>query len=91
VETFTVNDLAQKTQEAGKALGLEVKVHNIPNPRKEEEEHYYNPSHNGLLSLGLKPHYLTTEALVGMLSVVQKYQDLINVDHILPRVKWQSG
>ena len=91
VETFTVNDLAKKTQEAGKALGLEVKVHNIPNPRKEEEEHYYNPSHTGLLSLGLKPHYLTTEALAGMLSVVQKYQDRINVDHILPRVRWQSG
>lgn len=91
VETFTVNDLAKKTQEAGKALGLEVKVHNILNPRKEEEEHYYNPKHTGLLALGLEPHYLTTEALAGMLSVVQKYQDRINVDHILPRVKWQSG
>jgi UDP-sulfoquinovose synthase len=91
VETFTVNDLARKTQEAGKVLGLEVKINRIQNPRQEEEEHYYNPSHTGLLSLGLKPHYLTTEAILGMLSLVQKYRDRINVDHILPGVKWQSG
>jgi UDP-sulfoquinovose synthase len=88
VETFTVTELAEKTREAGRELGLEVKIHAIPNPRREEEEHYYNPSHTGLLSLGLQPHFLTTETLVGMLSLVQKHRDRINTDHVLPRVKW---
>ncbi len=91
VETFAVRDLAEKTREAAKELGLDVKIHHLPNPRKEEEEHYYNPSHTGLLSLGLKPHYLTTEVMVGMLSVVQKYQNRINMDYILPRVRWHNG
>jgi len=35
-------------------LGLEVKVNNMPNPRIEAEDHYYNPVHTGLLELGLK-------------------------------------
>ncbi|MBW1990683.1 MAG: NAD-dependent epimerase/dehydratase family protein [Deltaproteobacteria bacterium] len=89
VETFTVNDLARKTQEAGKELGLQVEINHLPNPRKEAEEHYYNPTHTGLLSLGLKPHYLTTETLIEMLTLVQRYRDRINPRHILPEVSWR--
>lgn len=91
VETFTVRELAEKTREAGKELGLNVKIQAIPNPRREEEEHYYNPSHTGLLSLGLQPHFLTTEVLVGMLSTVHRYRERINVDHAPPRAQWRQG
>jgi UDP-sulfoquinovose synthase len=59
VETFSVNELAEKVREAGRQLGLEVQINKIPNPRREAEEHYYNPAHTGLLSLGLSPHYMT--------------------------------
>jgi UDP-sulfoquinovose synthase len=88
VETFSVNELAGKVREAGREAGFEVKIHHIANPREEAEEHYYNPSHSGLLSLGLQPHHLTSEVLVSMMSVVQKYWQRINVDYILPRVTW---
>jgi UDP-sulfoquinovose synthase len=90
VETFSVNDLAAKVQEAGRDLGLSVAIQKIPNPRREAEEHYYNPAHTGLLSLGLEPHLLTPEVLQGMLRLVQKYQDNIDKDLIYPDVKWSA-
>jgi UDP-sulfoquinovose synthase len=90
VETFSVNDLAAKVQEAGRDLGLSVPIQKIPNPRREAEEHYYNPAHTGLLSLGLEPHLLTPEVLQGMLRLVQKYQDNIDKDLIYPDVKWSA-
>ena len=88
VETFTVNQLAEKVVKAGKNLGIDVEIKSIPNPRREAEEHYYNPTHTGLLDLGLEPHYLTDEVATGMLSFVMKYKDKIQQDYILPKVTW---
>ncbi len=88
VETFTVNELAEKVVRAGSALGLRVEVKSIPNPRREAEDHYYNPAHTGLLDLGLKPHPLTDEVAASMLAFVLKYKDRIHRDYILPRVSW---
>lgn len=87
-ETFSVNELAEKVQAAGRQLGLKVEIKNIENPRKEAEEHYYNPVHTGLLDIGLEPHYLTDEVLTEMLEFVLKYRGRINKGYILPRVKW---
>lgn len=89
VETFTVNELAAKVQEAARDLGLKVTVNHIPNPRLEAEEHYYNPAHTGLLSLGLQPHYLTIPVLQEMLQIVMKYKDNIDRNLILPAVSWK--
>jgi UDP-sulfoquinovose synthase len=88
VETFTVNELAAKVREAGRDLGLNVEIQSIPNPRLEAEEHYYHPAHTGLLSLGLKPHYLNLETLQSMLRLVQKYRERIDPQMILPQVSW---
>lgn len=88
-ETFSVNQLAEIVQRVGNGMGLDVKVQSIPNPRKEMEEHYYNPAHSGLLELGLKPHYLTDEVVASMLSEVLKYKDQIDVGKIMPRVRWK--
>jgi UDP-sulfoquinovose synthase len=91
VETFSVNELADRVSEAGEQLGLNVVINKIPNPRREAEEHYYQPVHTGLLSLGLIPHYLTTEVLADMLAFVQKYRERIHPEYILPRVRWQQS
>ena len=88
VETFSVNDLAARVQEAGQKMGLTVQVKNIPNPRLEAEEHYYNPTHTGLLSLGLQPHYLTEDVLMEMLNIVLTYKNNINKALVYPEVKW---
>jgi UDP-sulfoquinovose synthase len=63
-------------------------IKNIPNPRLEAEEHYYNPTHTGLLSLGLEPHYLTEEVLIDMLQIVLQHREAIDKALIFPEVKW---
>jgi UDP-sulfoquinovose synthase len=87
-ELFSVNELAEKVQKVGERLGLKVQVKQIDNPRKEKEDHYYNPTHHGLLELGLRPHPLTEEVVAQMLTQVRHYKERIDIQMILPRVKW---
>lgn len=87
-ETFTVNELAEKVKRVGDEMGLNVKIQQVENPRKEAEEHYYNPKHTGLLELGLQPHYLTDEVIRGMLEKVYKYRDYIIPGRIMRNVRW---
>jgi UDP-sulfoquinovose synthase len=91
VETFSVSDLAEKVKEAGGQVGLEVQIDQIPNPRREAEEHYYKPAHTGLIGLGLQPHYLSIEVLTKMLRVVAKHKQRIYLDKIVPQVKWSGN
>jgi len=90
VETFSVNELADKVKASGERLGLKVEIKSLPNPRKEMEEHYYNPAHTGLLELGLKPHYLTDDAVDEMMKIIIRYKDRIQKDCIFRDVKWNK-
>ena len=87
-ETFTVNELANRIKQVGDQMGLNVKIKSIPNPRKEREEHYYNPVHSGLVEMGLKPHFMTDVVLIEMLEQIIENRDLIVTDRIMPRVSW---
>jgi UDP-sulfoquinovose synthase len=88
METFSANELAEKVQKVGKAIGYNVKIDHIENPRKEAEEHYYNPTYQGLIDIGVEPHYLTEEVLESMFRVVEKYKDNIRKDVIFQGIKW---
>lgn len=88
METFSVNELAEKVQKVGKRLGYDVEIDHLENPRKEAEEHYYNPAYQGLIELGVKPHYLTDEVLEGMFRVAEKYRENIRRDVIFRGIKW---
>ena len=88
-ETFTVMELAQKVTSAARTLGLATQIKSIPNPRKEREEHYYNPVHTGLAELGLVPNFMTEEVLVEMLERVVRLKDRIDKSKIMPRVSWK--
>ncbi len=87
-EVFSVNELAVMVQRIGRELGHEVRIHHMPNPRKEKEDHYYNPKYTGLVELGLKPHYLDDEVLTGMFGLLRQYRDRINHDAIFRGVTW---
>jgi len=87
-ETFSVNELADKVQVAGAQLGLDVKIKGIENPRKEMEEHYYNPAHTGLLAMGLEPNYLSNSVLLKMMTHVLKHRDSIQNHKIFRGTKW---
>lgn len=88
METFSVNELAEKVRDVGCRLGYEVVIKQIENPRKEAEEHYYNPRYQGLLALGVKPHYLTDEALGSMFAIVARHKANIRKDVIFKGIKW---
>lgn len=88
METFTVNQLAELTQEVGKELGYDVNIKNIENPRVEQEEHYYNPTYQGLTDLGVKPNYLTKESMKEMFGIVAGFKEQIKQDVIFQGVKW---
>ena len=87
-ETFSVLELAKKVQKVGVDLGLNVEIKPVENPRKEAEEHYYNPQHSGLLELGLKPNYLSDDFLEQMMRFVLKHKSNIKFDQIYRQVKW---
>ncbi|NNM30120.1 MAG: NAD-dependent epimerase/dehydratase family protein, partial [Akkermansiaceae bacterium] len=69
VETFSVNDLAERVKYVGDEMGLGVKIERIENPRKELEEHYYNRADSWLLDLVVEPNPLTVYVLKGLFEV----------------------
>ncbi len=88
METFSVNELAEKVQRVGIKLGYAVEIKPLVNPRKEAEEHYYNPAYQGLLELGVKPHYLTDETLAEMFNNVESFKHNIRKYVIFRGIKW---
>ena len=89
-ETFSVNELASKVQKIGNEFGLKVKVKKIRNPRKELEEHYYNPKNTNLLDLGLKPNLLNDDVIKNMIDFVYTQKLNINRNLISPNHSWNT-
>jgi UDP-sulfoquinovose synthase len=87
-EVFTVNELAERVMNVGRKLGYRAEVSHLENPRKELEEHYYNPKYSGLLDLGLTPNYLTDEVLENMFRRLEKSKPSINRASIFRGIKW---
>ncbi len=87
-EQFSINELAELVQRAGREHGLDVRIDPVQNPRVEKEEHYYNARHSKLLDLGLKPHYLSETLVESMFGVIERYKDRVIQDAIMPKTTW---
>jgi len=87
-ELFSVGDLAMMVKKAGNAMGLNVDINHIDNPRVEKEEHYFNAKNTKLLDLGLQPHLLSDSLLDSLLNFADKYQNRVDHKQILPKVSW---
>ncbi len=87
-ETFSVNQLAEMTKRVGEDLGYDVQVQCMENPRKEAEKHYYNPTYQGLLELGVNLQNLTDEVMAEMFRIVASCSESIRKDVIFRGVKW---
>ena len=88
METFSVNQLADLTVKVGVSRGHRVSIERIENPRKEMEEHYYNPTYQGLREIGVEPHFLTEEVMGDIFRTVENYKDNICRDVIFKGVSW---
>ena len=87
-ETFSVNELAVKVREAAEEMGIRATIEHIPNPRKEDEDHYYNATNQAFMKLGLRPHHLTQATLKRMLEAVSEHRNEIERTVLEPRVVW---
>jgi UDP-sulfoquinovose synthase len=90
-EWFSVNDLAERVQRVGNRMGLNVRIENVPNPRVEKEEHYYNVVHTRLLDLGLQPHLLDDAEVEHMINVTLENRHRIDPRLIMPSVNWRAA
>ena len=91
-EVYDVTELAMKVKKVGNELSLNVEVRNLENPRKEMEEHYYNPDHKNLLDLGYKPTHDVEQELKIMIQDLMKYKDRIlkNKEVLIPDIRWDG-
>ncbi|MGF1675269.1 MAG: NAD-dependent epimerase/dehydratase family protein [Richelia sp. RM2_1_2] len=87
-ELFSISDLAMMVKKAGNAIGLNVDINHLDNPRVESEQHYFNAKNTKLLDLGLQPHLLSDSLLDSLLNFAVKYQQRVDQKQILPKVSW---
>lgn len=72
-------------------LGLWLpQIIQIPNPRVEAEEHYYNAKHAKLEELGLEPHLLGDSMIDSLLEFAIRYKDRVRMELIKPAVDWRK-
>lgn len=91
-ETYDLAELAFKVQKVGNRLGLNVQVLNVENPRRESEEHYYNPDHQHLLDLGYVPNHDMESVLKETLEVLFRYKSRIAARRhaLTPDIRWNG-
>jgi UDP-sulfoquinovose synthase len=89
-EQFSVLELAKLVQKAGRKMGIKATVEQLPDPRVESEEHYYNAKHSKLIDLGLKPHFLSDSLLDSLMNIAIRYRDRIDSSMFLPQVNWRK-
>ena len=74
-------------------MGLDPRIRRIENPRKEMEEHHYNPDHDHLLALGYQPTRDMDSEIRAMLEDLQPHHDRIAAkrDVLLPDIRWDGS
>jgi UDP-sulfoquinovose synthase len=91
-EVYDITELAQKVQKVAGSVGIDAEILNIENPRREMEDHYYNPDHKHLLDLGYQPTQGVESELRIMISDLIKYRDRIEAKRevLIPDVRWDG-
>ena len=87
---LSLNEMADLVIKASSDLKIKATKKNIANPRKEMEEHYYNPKNTSLISLGLKPIEFNLETIKKNIKIVKKYKSNIDQNYFNPTVKWEN-
>jgi UDP-sulfoquinovose synthase len=91
-EVYDLTELALKVQKVAGKCGLTVEVSHVENPRKELEEHYFNPDHQHLLDLGYKPNHDIEGVILEMLNNLMNYKNRIKArSHaLIPDIRWDG-
>jgi nucleoside-diphosphate-sugar epimerase len=90
--TYTINELAAIVAKAAKdELGIEVQIEHYENPRKEKEDHYYNPVRQRLLDLGYQPTTDISQDVRKLLIDIYPFRDRVMLDKIVPCIRWDAS
>ena len=91
-ETYDVTELALKVKKVAGELGVDTEVHNLENPRKEMEEHYYRPDHQQLFDLGYQPTHDMEAELRIMLTDLFRHRERISAfkEVLIPDIRWDG-
>jgi nucleoside-diphosphate-sugar epimerase len=85
---YSINQLAKIVQGSAHKLGMQVDITPIPNPRKESEDHYYNPVNNKLFDLGYISTTDTQAEITKLLSTLKPFSSRIKPNVIMPKTQW---
>ena len=82
----------EKVAEVATEMGLDPSIVRLENPRKEMEEHFYEPDHEHLLALGYEPtHDMAAELRVMLADLIQhKARIEEKRDVLLPDIRWDG-
>ena len=88
-EVFSVLELAKMVQKVASVHGVKAEIQHLSNPRIEKEEHYYNPSNDSLIQLGLEPRKLSDELLESMFEKIKGAENRVDEFTLKPTIKWR--
>jgi len=91
-DVHDITELAQLVQQTARGLGLRVDVENFENPRKEKEEHYYEPDHQKLFDLGYRPTHDVAAELQVIFADLLRHRDRIEAKRniLIPDIRWDG-
>ena len=93
-EHYSIMQLAQMVKEVFEHdTGMEAVIRNVPNPRIEAEEHYYNPEHKKLAEMGYRHSRELREEISIMLEDLAVHRPRIEAlsDVISPHTAWKAS
>ncbi len=92
-ECYTIAELAEKVQDAGASLGLDVAIRHYDNPRTERDSHYYNPDRENLIKLGYNPSHDVVAEIRLMLQDMLPHRDRVMAkkDILVPDIRWDGS
>lgn len=92
-ETYSIEELAQKVQQAGSAVGLDVEIHHYDNPRKELEKHFFEADRQHLIDLGYQPTHDVVAEVEIMLRDLMPHREriLASIDSLIPDIRWDGS
>jgi len=90
-ESYSCREVAEIVRDVAGALGYDVEIEHVPNPRIEPEVHFYEPEHEKLYNMGWKPTVTIREGVREMIEDLSVYRERIEKlkDVLRPKIVWR--
>ena len=92
-ETYSIEELAAKVQQAGVEIGLDIEIHHYDNPRKELEKHFFEADRQHLMDLGYQPtHDVVAEVKIMLRDLLPHRERILEkAESLVPDIRWDGS